>query len=514
MDTTAKSRPKFQAMTMAELLPGLSGICSNNSMQSLTTIKQPRKALAETRTAVKSIKPMTIAEMQAGILALKDKTPRRPAQTAESSNKKNWNSSVKVENKFRRTTIMNEQMKNKPVKKSLNFQSKPKPSLNTRKTGFNPETPKFPKPAVKAKKAISLIRISGVCKIAETPASSRPNRVTIANKENYSYISNVPKHNPVTPKSILKQKLKPPIPDTPISNISWKSSDTSFLQKEKEINDIEEKKTAKVEEPTLENIAEVSPPVSTPFKEYRNVQEFFSNSNNVSLNEDSILYNDNTIMSFDNLTNLKETSKREESVIVSLCDLLNKATVNNTESINSELNDLLQTEKQVKDSVITIENCINFLTRIKKSYLKRQKHVQKLIQDKQNSQPLQTSEIKPEIKVEQTIDNVPTTETDKNTLTSKPCSVIKSPSYKIPKKNLCLRKKVFHKSMPNVSSSVQSPIILDSSNVIAHNMYMQMKENMKFLNTPLKMRNNEIPDTPAITSHNLQSQLDKLYNGS
>ncbi|XP_038216003.1 uncharacterized protein LOC119835320 [Zerene cesonia] len=511
MDTTVKNKPTVQAMTMAELLPGLSGICSKDSTLSLTTIKQPRKTLAVTRTAVKAIKPMTIAEMQAGILALKDKTPRRPAQTTESSNKKNWNSSVKVENKFRRITTISEQMKSNPVKKALNFQSKPKAPLNTRKTILNPETPKFPKPAIKAKKAIPVTRISGVCKIAETPASSRPNRVTISNKENYSYLSNLPKqHKPVTPKSILKHKLKPPVPDTPISNISWKSSDTSFLQKEKEINDIEEKNTAATEEPPLENIAEVSPPVSTPFKEYRNVQEFFNNSNNVSLNEDSVLYNDNTIMSFDNLTNCKENSKREESVIVSLCDMLNKATVNNTETISSELKDLLESEKQVKESIRTIDNCIKFLTRIKESYLKRQKHVQKLIQEKQNNQPSHKSDINPEIKVEHNIDNPTAT----NTETSKPCSVIKSPTYKIPKKNLCLRKKVFHKSMPNVSSSAQSPTMLDSSNVVAHNMYMKMKENMKFLNTPSKMRNNEIPDTPAITSRNLQNQLDKLYNGS
>lgn len=88
------------------------------------------------------------------------------------------------------------------------------------------------------------------------------------------------------------------IPETPPSNLSFKSdSDASFLQKEIEI-DIEQRTDAIYEEPTLERIAEVSPPVSTPFKDYRSVEDFFNNTDA----DHSVQYEDNTIMSFDNIS--------------------------------------------------------------------------------------------------------------------------------------------------------------------------------------------------------------------
>ncbi|KAM3961275.1 LOW QUALITY PROTEIN: uncharacterized protein ACR2FA_004613 [Aphomia sociella] len=522
MEATTSIKPK----TMAELLPGLSGILTKDAMQTLTARKQPRPTIAQTRTAEKVLKPLTIAEMRADIQALKVQSPRRFAQGDPTTKKKIWNSSVKVDKKISHTA--DGQMKNNPVRKVLNFQSKPKNITNSRVTMHHQaiETPKFPKPDFRAKKSLlqarNTVRISGVCNIPETPviAKTIKSRMTLANKENFSNQSNVTKEKkpviqrPATKKIMLPQ-LK--VPDTPLSNESWKSScDASFLQREKEINDIEMKVQAITEEQTLENIVEVSPPVSTPFKEYRNVKEYFNNSSEL---ENSALYCDNTIMCFDKPSVCNEVNNREESVIVSLCDLLNKATVTNQEKSSTELDDLFQVEKQTEHNIKIIENGIRALNTIKESQLKSLKYVKKLIHDKTKGQTSAECEkdktltniakVTPKV-VKNEFLNIET-----NTIQAKPCSVIKpiakSPSYKIPKKN-CLRKK-YYKSMPNVSNTIESPN--KGVDTRALNMYMKMKEQMNFLNTPLvKHRNSTMPDTPAVTSHNLQRQLDKLYGGS
>ncbi|XP_013195193.2 uncharacterized protein LOC106138558 [Amyelois transitella] len=518
MDTTTSMKPK----TMAELLPGLSGILSKEALQTLTARKQPRKTLIQTRTAEKVLKPLTLAEMRADILALKVKSPRRCPQSTASA-KKNWNSSVKVDKKISHTA--DGQMKNNPVRKALNFQPKTKSVVNSRATihQATTETPRFPKPEFRAKKSIMQarnVRISGICNIPETPVINKPvrSRMTLANKENISNQSNVIKKPFVPQRQINHKKLMPPILDTPLSNESWKSScDASFLQKEKEINDVEIKAAAVSDERTLENIAEVTPPVSTPFKEYRNVQEYFNNSSEL---ESSAMYNDNTIMCFDKP---KPENQRDESVIVSLCELLNKATVTNNEKPSTELQDLIEVERQTENNIKMIENGIKTLNNIKESQIKSLKYVRKLINEKKNCRTESKGD-KDKTLVDETEtisnDKIPIIiqSPEKSHMRGEPCSVIrscaKSPSYKIPKKNLCLRKKVFCKSMPNVSS--QSPNRDIEGRAL--NMYMKMKEQMNFLNTPLVKhhRKSFVPDTPSVitTSNNLQRQLDKLYCGS
>lgn len=338
-----------------------------------------------------------------------------------------------------------------------------------------------------------------------------------------SYQANVNKKSLVHLKHVIHRRPVPPIKvDT--SYHSESGSDASFLQKEKEINDIEEKAKAISEEQTLENIAEVSPPVSTPFKEYRNVKEYFNNSSEL---ESSALCNDDTIMCFDKVSQGmldKEDNKREESVIVSLCDLLNKAKVTNSEERSTELEDLLEVEKQTEKNIKMIEQGIQSLNNIKDSQLKSLLYVKKLISEKRNSKKYMETDHDKTL-VMDTKDLTPKTlkkektRPEKSPLLGKPFSVIKSPlkspSYKIPKKNLCLRKKVFYKSMPNVSNGMQTPN-KDFDNR-ALNMYMKMKEQMKFLTTPIVKHNNishVSGNTPAVTSHNLQMQLDKLYRGS
>lgn len=371
------------------------------------------------------------------------------------------------------------------------------------------------------------MRISGICNIPETPVFNKPvrSRMTVANKENMSNWANVNKKPSVPTKSVARPRLMIPqtVPDTPLSNESWKSScDASFLQKEKEINDIEEKANAISEEQTLENIAEVSPPVSTPFKEYRNVKEYFNNSSEL---ESSALCNDDTIMCFDKhppVKSIKEDNKREDSVIVSLCDLLNKAKVTNAERTSTELEDLLEVEQQTENNIKMIESGIQTLNNIKESQLKSLQYVRKLISEKKNVKKHSESDHDKTLVMDAKLSTPKTLKKEKispekSPILGQPCSVIKSPikspSYKIPKKNLCLRKKVFYKSMPNVSNGMQTPN-KDIENR-ALNMYMKMKEQMNFLNTPLVKHNvSYIPDTPGVTSHNLQMQLDKLYRAS
>lgn len=341
------------------------------------------------------------------------------------------------------------------------------------------------------------MRISGICNIPPTPVDTdKPSRsrMTIANKENNPYkpkpTSNKKLLSPLTPKSI-KRVVPYRAIDTPVSNTSWTSgSDASFLLKEKEIHILEEKFNAVTEEKTLENIAEISPPVSTPFKEYRSVQEYFNNS---SYMDNSAVYNDNTIMCFDKPSISKDTDKREESVIVSLCDLFNKATVTNVEKATTELDDLLEVEKQTENNIKMIESGIQMLTNIKESQVKSLLHVRKLIEEKESAR----------INSENDKTLVAEVKESRNVIK-------KSPSYKIPRKSLGLRKKVICKSMPNISNTVQTPVVEGK----ALNMYMKMKETMNFLRTPVVNRESRIPDTPAITSHNLQKQLDQLYNRS
>uniref|UniRef100_A0A2A4JCD3 Uncharacterized protein n=1 Tax=Heliothis virescens TaxID=7102 RepID=A0A2A4JCD3_HELVI len=515
MDAATSLKPK----TMAELLPGLSGILSKDSMQSLTAKKQPRQTILQTSTSEKVYKPLTFAEMRADIMSLKVQSPRRPAQGASTTKKKNWNSSVKVDKTVSHTA--NGKMKHNPVRKVLNFQPKPKPVVCNRSTMYS-DSPKFPKPEFRPKKSLfSLqarnVRISGINNISETPVINKPirSRMTLANKENVSNQNGIKKVPPPPPKPLIKKKLIPVVPDTPISNESWKSSDASFLQKEKEINDAEDKIKAICEEKTLEKISEITPPMSTPFKDYRNVKEYFNHSSEL---ESSAVINDNTIMSFEKPSDLNENNKREESVIVSLCDLLNKASVN-TGKMSTELDDLIEIEKQTVHNLKMIDNSIAALNKIKESQVTSLQYVRKLINEKKTcnneKKPCEsgdktltdTKESPKAIKTENT-------SLELKAVASNPCSVIKSctksPSYKIPKKNLCLRKKVFCKSMPNVSSETITPVNADMGNR-ALSMYLKMKEHMNFLNTPKAKRNCHVPDTPAVTSHNLQKQLDKLY---
>lgn len=346
--------------------------------------------------------------------------------------------------------------------------------------------------------------------------------MTIANKENSSYQANI-NRKPIPPKLINHKRLAPPPkPDTPLSNDSWKSgSDASFIQKEKEIHETEAMTNAIFEaQHTLENIAEVSPPIATPFREYRNNIECHNNS---SVMDNSNAGND-TIMCFENPTmlervnkedeRLKESEKvdREESVIVSLCDMLHKASVTNSES-TSRLDELLEVERQTEHNIKMIDDGIQALINIKESQRKALSQVRKLIREKRDSRKLSDSD-----KDKTLVDNnsEPKSPT-KSPVIGQPCSVIrlspKSPSYKIPKRTPCLRKKVFYKSMPNVVSDMSTPVKLEGGTAL--NMYMKMKEQLHFLNTPLvKSRPTLVPDTPAITSQNLQMQLNRLYNKS
>lgn len=350
------------------------------------------------------------------------------------------------------------------------------------------------------------MRISGICNIPETPVViNKPikSRMTLANKENINNQPNVYKKLIATPKSTLRKRVMASrIPDTPLSNQSWKSScDASFLQNEQDIEYIESKTKALAEEHTLDNIAEVSPPMSTPFTNYQHVKDFF--------NSDPMenTYDNNTIMCFDNTVS-KENSKREESVIVSLCDMLNKATVSNSEKHSTEFDDLVEVQKQTESNLKMIDNGIRTLNNIKESQLKSLQYVNRLIQEKRCQR---TSECEKESVTTKELPN-----NDKNVTGTKPCSIIKtiqkSPSYKIPNKYNCMRKKVFHKSMPNISGTVTPQKDMGEK---ALSMYLKIKERNNYLNTPVvKRRLMEVPDTPTTTSNNLQKQLDKLYDES
>ncbi|KAL4707446.1 hypothetical protein ACJJTC_008631 [Scirpophaga incertulas] len=498
-------------MTVAELLPGLSGIISEDVKKSLTEKKKPRSSSILTRTTEKNFKPLTIAQIRAVNRGLEFKSPVPPAQ---SSKKKVWNSSVKVDKKISHTS--NGNMKYNSVKKALNFQ----PKVQNPKIVITPnlDTPKFPKPEVKKLfhlQARNTIRMSGVCNIQETPIlNMKSNKKRLiqkeAIKENVSLNKPYKKEkNSITSLQIIHKKIpnKMAVLDTPLPNDSWNfGSDTSFLQKEKEINDVEKKVTELANEQTLENIAEISPPISTPFKEYRNVQEYFNNSSEL---ETSALYNDNTIMCFEKPESNKENN-REESVIVSLCDLLNKAQMSKQKT-SDEFEDLLEQEQQIRKNIKLIDNAIQTLKNIKESQEKSFEFVKKLILEKNSQQKNPNTNI-----IENLVTPKETYESTKvesgspnKSPINKISSVIKSPTYKIPKKNSCLRKKVFHKSMSNLVSPAKD---FDGK---ALKMYMKIKQQMNFLSTPVgKNQNAEYLNTPAVTSHNLQIQLDRLYDNS
>ncbi|CAG4960925.1 unnamed protein product [Parnassius apollo] len=382
-----------QPKTLVELLPDINSILSKDSIQTLTAKKQSRNTMALSGTSENVIKPLTIAEMKTHLKALKSPSPRRypnnsKNQPNNSVKKKNWNSSVKVDKTISHTA--NGHLKHHQVRKTLNYSPKFKAPVIARAT-INSETPKFRKPEQKVKKTLNLqgkssVRVNGVSNIAETPTiknnPSYKNRMTLANKENYSSSqANINTKNHTTPKlkPLLLKKTSASVPDTPLSNMSWRSScDASFLQTEKALQDIDDK-TKALEEKSVKNIAEVTQPVSTPFKKYRNVEEFFNNTND---SESSALYNDNTIMCFDKVNVCKETSANDVSVIVSLCELLNKATVNNCDKKTSELDDLLKVQKQTEQHIQMIGHGIRTLTKIKESQMHSLQCIRKLINEK------------------------------------------------------------------------------------------------------------------------------------
>ncbi|XP_045785386.1 uncharacterized protein LOC123880972 isoform X2 [Maniola jurtina] len=499
METTIPSQTPMRARTMAELLPGIKALLSKDTLHMITFKNQQSSSsnICQTRTNEKNknIKPMTLAEIK----ALTGPTPRKFPQ-ATTTKPKPWNSSVKVD----KTKILTKdgQMKHSTVRKELNFQPKPKSAINNKPTMPAPVVRKSFHPQAKARD-YGICRISGVHKIPETPAFNKPK-----------------------PTFIPPREVKT-VPRVKINNISFKSNDDSFIQKEKEINDFEEQSNALVKEPTLEKNSVMSPSISTPFKDYRNVRDYF----NQSEADNSVLWNDNTIMSFEKPSDTKD-GKREESVIVSLCEMLNKTTFTNCNNNNQELGELMEVERETENNLKMIDNVIEMLHSMKKKQFKTLQQIRKLKHKK-----LKTNGAEENSAADMAKENIVThmakennaphnmakennvkfalTEEkispDKSPITSRPTVIkSKSPSYKIPRKSLCLRKKVFYKSMPNINSNgIQTP---NKNNDKALNMYLQIKEQMTFLNTPSAKPRTDVPDTPAITSRNLQKQLDMLYN--
>lgn len=317
----------------------------------------------------------------------------------------------------------------------------------------------------------------------------------MANKENITPV--LPKvyvtRTAAFPEVAAEMKVMTPPCDTPQLKETWISScDDSFLQREKEIQDTEEKPTAISKGGALENVEEKPLPMSTPFKDFRSAKDFFNES---ARSDNSELYEDNTIMSFDKPT--PKENKREESVIVSLCDLLNNANLNNSKNESTELNDLIECQKQSKNNIRLIEQGIETLNKIKQTELRTLETVSKLIEEKNNGR----------------VDNTVNLNKTKNGTVNKSCLVIKrSPTYQIPKKNPSLRKSVISKSMLTVPNIQLSPH--GGMNEKALGIYMKMKKHVSFLKTPCKSeRETVVHGTPsaAITSLNLQKQLDKLY---
>lgn len=324
--------------------------------------------------------------------------------------------------------------------------------------------------------------------------------------------------NAVTPKSssLYKRVLTSRIPETPLSNKSWKSScDDSFIQNEKnvdlELNHIEDEAMS-IGEKTLENIAQVSSSTSTPFKIYRNISDSFNNSCNV-MNDSPADIKDDSITWVDKSTAQCENSKREESVIVSLCNMLTETKLSqpSTEEISTEL-DLLEVKKQALNKIKMIENVIKVLSTIKETELATVQNVSMLIIA--NEKKIMGSKMDKTV-IETTEDSLNQATPTRSTLVVKPCSVIKSclksPSYKIPNiKMSTLKKKVHYKSLPNVSQCKVTPDKNMGNKALS--MYLKIKENMNFLSTPAGKQhpNNAVMGTPAIAS-NVRKQLGKLY---
>ncbi|XP_050678902.1 uncharacterized protein LOC126975135 isoform X2 [Leptidea sinapis] len=515
MDAKVNDRPMYQAKPLSELISSITCLLSDNDINLLKAKQQERKTMAVSRSVGKFVKPFTRDEMTQAchdIAASRKLSPRRQMQSKSTSKKRTWNSSVKVECKTKSVTA-NGQMKNTNVRKKLNFQPK---VTYSRKTVLNPETPTFAKPAPKIKKPLDFMaRInvahndtSGIHKLSETPMLNHGvKRMTIFNKENVKFSLNSMNKKaetsltpyltkkPTTPKSILKRTLKQPIFDDVSQVNSSIKSDESFLQKEKEANEIEE-----IPQATNENLNRISvlaplALVSPSLENYRNVNDYFNSSDNTSvMADDSTLYIDSTILSFEIMPNFNENNNKEQCDVSNLCHLLTKANINMLESKNTELEQLLKIEKQ-------LENGRKLLTSITESQMEALNSVRKLIQNHKSRDVCEIQNMETQNKC---------TESPK---TSQRCSVIKSPSYKIPKKSVNLSRKVLHASSPKVSDINKTPVKGMDTKVLS--MYMKMKKKMNFLNTPSMDRHREIqPDTPTVTSHNLQKQLASLYDES
>ncbi|KPJ05042.1 hypothetical protein RR46_04158 [Papilio xuthus] len=461
MDNTAHNiQISTKAKPIRELLPELKGIISKDSMRTLMAAQPtPRRV---------DLKPLSFTEMRSVLMELKDDTTVKCTPAVNQNRKSRWNYSVKVP----KTEPKHVTSKESSARKTPKLQPKPM-------TFTNPVTPKASKPVWNGKKSIVPdkigVRISGVYRIPETPTNKSnsvyKNRKTLFNKEN-----DVRK---VNMESNFRKPLQT-IPDAPLSNISSTSScDTSFLQTEKKIQDLISKTEAKPFKeagPTLEDIEEVSPILSTPPKECTRHEDFLFNNNDTE-----IIPPVNSIICF---------------------DVVNQSNLN-----CMQLNDLLKLREQNEGKIKIMEQYLKTMT-------EQQKYIDKIIKEKKIDSDINRKFENKEYLCENKLDN--SESVTKSNASAIPCSVIKSPSksptYKIPRKNLCLRKKVFHKSMPNISNGTQSPN-KDNDNK-ALSIYMKMKEQMIFLNTPIKSKNVEAPNTPAVTSQNLQMQLDKLYNCS
>ncbi|KPJ19057.1 hypothetical protein RR48_12568 [Papilio machaon] len=431
-----------KAKPIRELLPELKGIISKDCMRTLMAAQPtPRRV---------DLKPLSFTEMRSVLMAVNQ------------NRKSRWNYSVKVP----KTEPKPATSKESSVRKTPKLQPKPM-------TFGNPVTPRVPKPICNGKKSIvpdkNGVRISGVYRIPETPTNKSnsvyKNRKTLFNKEN-----DVKKVKRI--ESNFRKPLEA-IPDAPLSNISSTSScDTSFLQTEKKIQDLiskNEAKPFKASGPTLEDIEEVSPILSTPPKECSTHEDFIFNNNN--------------------------TEKVPWYSSIICFDIVNQSHLN-----SMQINHLLKLKEQN-------EVKIKMMDQYTKIVKEQQKYIDKIVEEKK---------ININTKCENNENKLDNSELVTKNIGAVPCSVIKSPSksptYKIPRKNLCLRKKVFHKSMPNISNGTKSPNKETDNKALS--IYMKMKEQMIFLNTPIKSNNVEAPNTPAVTSQNLQMQLDKLYNCS
>lgn len=313
------------------------------------------------------------------------------------------------------------------------------------------------------------MRISGVGVLPQTPPETKPpirNRMTLANKDESSLQNNVVKKQAKLLSMPVKKKVITPLTYTPPRNSSRNASFdnySSFLQKAKEIN--EEEKVLAIVESALEKIAELSPPNLTP----------------VNSIDNSALHNDN-ILCFEGHSVYTYNEKKEDS----------KATVvTNVEEEDTEFVNLLEME-------------------IEKLQIVRQHIEKKNVMKNSKSENNKTlvgecnNVNKTMIKRTQSPETSP--------IISMPLSVIKStrsPTYKIPKKNSFLRKEVISKSRPNVSKIEATP--MKNLEGKALNMYLNMKNNLNFLSTPIRKRDTQVPNTPAIISKNLQNQLDKLF---